>query len=140
MRRLRAFALLGLATLATACGSTTISGDPPQNNETILKQGSFYHVAHTGKGTASLVKKPDGSLIVRLSNFEVENGPDLYVYVASIAKPDGKNISSSNAFALAKLSNASEYPVPTNTKPDDLRSVVIWCKAFSANFISASLE
>jgi hypothetical protein len=140
MTYLRPFMLLGLTLLATACGSTTINGKPPEDSETVLKRGLFYHVAHTGMGQASLVRKADGNLVVRLAEFTVENGPDLYVYASSVAKPDGKNINSSNAFSLAKLSNASEYPVAANTKPDDLRSVVIWCKAFSANFISASLE
>jgi hypothetical protein len=136
-------ALLAVACVVAlaACGRVNIDGPGDGNaGDTALKTGQFYNVVHLGKGQAQLIRDSSGKLVVRLSNFEVENGPDLYVYGSSVATPDGKNINITNSFSLGKLSGASDYIVPAGKTPEDLNSVVIWCQAFGVNFISAGLQ
>ncbi len=125
------------ATASTTTSSETASGDASS------KSGKFYNVAHDGEGTATLTKQSDGSYLLRLENFKVLNGPDLYVYTSSIAKPGESDVKESNSLSLGRLKGnvgAQNYVIPAGTSLEQLRSVVIWCKAFGVNFASASLE
>jgi Electron transfer DM13 len=113
------------------------------SSDTASKSGKFYNVAHDGEGTATLTKQSDGSYLLRLENFKVLNGPDLYVYTSSIAKPGESDVKESNSLSLGRLKGnvgAQNYVIPAGTPLEQLRSVVIWCKAFGVNFASASLE
>src|SRR5689334_1546251 len=51
--------------------------------ETVLGSGSFHSVAHTGKGTATIHQLADGKRILRFTNFETSNGPDVHVYLVA---------------------------------------------------------
>jgi hypothetical protein len=123
--------------------STTATSSDTTSSNADLKSGKFYNVAHDGEGTATLTKQSDGSYLLRLENFKVLNGPDLYVYTSSIAKPGESDVKESNSLSLGRLKGnvgSQNYVVPAGTPPEQLRSVVIWCKAFGVNFASASLE
>src|SRR5215469_3080483 len=49
-------------------------------SENVLASGSFHGVAHNTKGTASIYQLVDGKRILRFTNFETSNGPDVHVY------------------------------------------------------------
>jgi Electron transfer DM13 len=126
---------------AAPSSSTTTSG--AASSDTASTSGKFYNVAHDGEGTATLTKQSDGSYLLRFENFKVLNGPDLYVYTSSIAKPGESDVKESNSLSLGRLKGnvgAQNYVIPVGTSLEQLRSVVIWCKTFGVNFASASLE
>jgi len=52
-------------------------------SETVLASGSFHDVAHKGVGAASIYQLPDGKRILRFTNFETSNGPDVHVYLVA---------------------------------------------------------
>jgi hypothetical protein len=54
-----------------------------------LSNGSFVGAdsVHQGQGTAELFKSDAGSTLLRLTEFEVTNGPDLKVYLAVSTNP-----------------------------------------------------
>lgn len=56
----------------------------PESNMTLLAQGSFYDIIHVGSGQAVFYQLADGTRILRLQNFEVDNGPELHVYLVPI--------------------------------------------------------
>ncbi len=125
-----------------ACTNTQVVIDP---NEGILERsGAFYNVVHTGSGTAQLLKKADGSYLVRLDNFQTENGPLLEVYFSKAVKPNSNAAVSGAGFinlgALKSTNGSQNYAVPAGTDVTQFKSVVIWCTTFRVNFVSAPLE
>jgi len=94
---------------------------------------------HFGRGTARLVETAPGTYVVRLEDFAVRNGPDLYVYLS----PDATGYSK-DAIELGRLkadTGNQNYPVPAGAleDPGQAASVVIWCKQFSHLFATAPL-
>ena len=93
---------------------------------------------HFGRGTARLIETAPGIWVVRLEEFEVRNGPDLFVYLSE--SPDGY---AEGGFELGPLKadrGNQNYEVPADTDVGAFRSVVIWCKALAVQFSSARLS
>ena len=93
---------------------------------------------HFGRGTATLAETAPGEWTIRLEDFSVRNGPDLYVYLSPARKTytDG-------AIEVAKLKatdGSFNVRLPAGVDPADARSVLIWCKQFSHLFAYATLE
>ena len=93
---------------------------------------------HFGRGTATLRETAPGEWTIRLDDFSVRNGPDLYVYLSPARKTymDG-------AIEVAKLKatdGSFNVRLPAGTDPAGALSVLIWCKQFSHLFAYATLE
>jgi Electron transfer DM13 len=140
-------ALLTVAVLLAACNTAptiTPPTPPPAPTERTLSSGTFYNVVHNGSGSASIVEKPDGSRVLRFSNFSVTNGPVLEVWLSAAAMPkDSPAISSAAYLSLGALKSTSgdqEYAIPASANLTDFQSVTVWCVQFNVNFASAALK
>jgi hypothetical protein len=105
----------------------------------IERSGSFAGADefHFGQGMAHLIETSPNSFTVRLQDFAVRNGPDLYVYLSPLA--DGY---ADGAVELGRLKadrGNQNYSVPAGTDVEAAASVVVWCKQFSVLFASAPL-
>ncbi len=92
---------------------------------------------HFGRGTASIIEIEPGRYHLRLEDFSVRNGPDLYVYLSPSAKGYAKG-----ALELGKLKatdGSFGYDLPPGADPHDFASAVIWCKQFAHLFATAPL-
>jgi hypothetical protein len=58
----------------------------------VLASGKFHKAEKAGKGTATVYKLADGRRVLRLTDFETANGPDLHVRL--IAADDAKDTAS----------------------------------------------
>jgi electron transfer DM13 len=104
------------------------------------RSGQFHGADdfHFGRGTARLIETAPGAFTVRLENFEVRNGPDLYVYLSPSA-----NGYAAGSIELGKLKadrGNQNYAVKAGTNVSAVRSVVIWCKQFGVLFATAPLS
>src|SRR5215831_6850661 len=54
-----------------------------------LADGQFHDGAHKTMGTATIHRLSDGKRVLRLTNFETSNGPDVHVY--AVAAEDAKD-------------------------------------------------
>ena len=91
---------------------------------------------HFGRGTASVIEVEPGRYHLRLDDFSVRNGPDLYVYLSTDADDYARD-----ALELGKLKatdGSFGYDVPDGTDIGRFRSAIIWCKQFSHLFAVAS--
>lgn len=109
----------------------------------ILKQGDFIDADffHKGKGRAIILGYPDGKKILRFENFEIINGPDLYIYLSQTTAPTGDLGSLGNYIDLGRLKgNIGDQNYELTEDINDFKSVVIWCKKFGVLFPYAVLK
>ena len=113
-------------------------------NPTVVSQGDFRGLAHETKGLAAVYQLPDGKRILRLSNFETSNGPDVHVYLiaAEVAK-DNATVKQAGFIDLGSIKGNKgdqNYEVPADTDLNRYKSVSIWCARFGVNFGAATLS
>ncbi len=141
-------ALLTVVVLLAACTTTPpitpSTPPPPAPTEQTLVSGTFYNVVHDGSGQASIVKKTDGSRVLRFTNFSVTNGPVLEVWLSAAPMPTSSAAISGAVYlslgALKAVNGDQEYAIPTSANLADFQSVTVWCVQFNVNFASAALK
>lgn len=102
-----------------------------------LASGTFHGTDdfHFGRGTASIVEVGPGRFHLRLDDFSVRNGPDLYVYLSTAA--DDYADDALELGTLKATDGSFGYDLPAGTDPSRYRSAIIWCKQFSHLFAVA---
>lgn len=115
---------------------TPISGMADLANQTLILQGTFTSAVHTTTGKASIYQDKNKNYNLVFENFKTDSGPDLRIYLAEdkvltnfIQITDKVNINGSYVL-----------PIPSSIDLKKQTTVVIWCKAFSVLFGSASLK
>ncbi len=110
----------------------------------ILGKGEFRGLAHETKGVATIHQLAEGKRILRLTNFETSNGPDVHVYlVASEVAKDNATVKEAGFVDLGSLKGNKgdqNYDVPAGADLAKYKSVSIWCARFGVNFGAASLQ
>lgn len=107
----------------------------------LLAAGQFVGLAgHSGTGDAGLFRNLDGSLVVRFENFDIENGPDLEVYVVPGADQTSLAVESLHLGALKGNVGDQNYDLPTGSALAGDHTVLIWCDAFDVEFVAATLR
>jgi hypothetical protein len=107
----------------------------------LLASGDFRSVAHSATGTASAIRRARGGRVLTLTSFEVDNGPDLRVYlVAGPARDESEVDDFEDLGALKGNKGDQQYDIPRGLNLDRYSTVVIWCRAFSVNFARAPLR
>ena len=92
---------------------------------------------HFGSGSALLIAAAVDQHVLRLENFSVQNGPDLFVYLST--SPNGWSEDGLNLGELRATDGSFNYDVPAGIDISQYQSVVIWCRAFAVLFSSAPL-
>ncbi len=93
---------------------------------------------HYARGTALLLETEPGVYAVRVEDFSVLNGPDLFVYLSQ--NPDGYDDNALNLGNLKATDGAFNYEVPAGTDISQFKSVIIWCRQFAVLFGHATLD
>lgn len=109
----------------------------------VLALGSFDSIAHEGSGDVSVINLGDNQgRIVRFTDFNVLNGPDLRVILSknsNVASTEGLG----DYIELGKLKGNignQNYALPANLDISEYKSVVIYCKPFHVVFNSANIK
>ncbi len=117
---------------------------PMQSDSTVLSMGTFHPVAHETRGTATIYRLPDGRRVLRFSDFETSNGPDVQVYlVAADDASDNDTVKQAGFVHVAALKGNvgdQNYDLPADVDLARYRSVTIWCRRFGVNFGTAALH
>ncbi|HEX5013648.1 MAG TPA: DM13 domain-containing protein [Candidatus Limnocylindrales bacterium] len=124
---------------ATSTPSPRSTPTPTPSPAPLALRGAFSGADefHFGRGTARLIETAPGAFVVRLEEFAVRNGPDLYVYLS----PDARGYAD-GAIELGRLkadNGNQNYEAPAGLDPTRAASIVIWCKQFSVQFAVAPL-
>ena len=111
--------------------------------DSTLASGTFHSNAHPTKGMATIHRLPDGRRILRLTDFETSDGPDVRVYLVAAADVNAaaevKSASFIDLGALKGNIGDQNYDVPADLDISKYRAVSIWCRRFSVNFGAAPL-
>lgn len=105
----------------------------------LVAQGEFEGADdfHFGRGQALLIESSANEHTLRLENFEVRNGPDLFVYLST--EPDSYSDDALELGELKGTKGAFNYEVPPGTNVSKYKSAVVWCKDFGVLFALAPL-
>jgi len=116
--------------------------EAPPAGPVLLGAGSFVGLAgHDGTGDAGLFQSPDGSLILRFENFDIENGPDLEVYLVPGADQVDLAAGSIHLGALQGNIGDQNYEFPPGTElPPGPYTALVWCEAFGVEFVGATIN
>jgi len=110
----------------------------------ILSEGRFHGVAHETAGRAAVYELPDGSRVLRLSEFHTSNGPDVQVYlVAAPDASDNDTVTRAGFLHLGALKGNvgdQNYDLPPGVDLEKYRAVTVWCRRFGVNFGTAPLS
>ena len=122
---------------ATASTEPTPEPTPTPFSPVTVASGEFAGTDefHFGRGTASLIEVEPGRYHLRLEEFSVRNGPDLYVYLSTA--PDDYARDALELGTLKATDGSFGYDVPAGTDVADFKSAIIWCKQFSHLFAVA---
>ncbi len=119
-----------------APGDSASQAERPRN--VLLARGRFESVAHSASGVATTVRRAGGGNVLTLTSFEVDNGPDLRVYLVSGPARDESEVEDFRDLGALKGNKGDQqYDLPQGLDLDRYSTVVIWCRAFSVNFARA---
>jgi hypothetical protein len=111
--------------------------------EKTLASGNFHTVLHDTHGTATVYQLSDGSRVLRFTNFQTSNGPDVHVYlVAAADAKDNDSVKQAGFIDLGSIKGNigdQNYTLGSDVDLSKYRAVSVWCKRFSANFGTAPL-
>ena len=99
---------------------------------------------HHGKGTATIFENDSGTKVLRFTNFEATNGPDLKVWLVKAENIKASaDVKASAWLGLGPLKGNigdQNYVIPSDVNLADYKSVVIWCEQFGVLFSAADLK
>ncbi len=121
--------------------ATEAEPPPPPSGPALLGAGQFVGLAgHRGTGDAGIFQNPDGSLVLRFENFDIQNGPDLEVYL--VPGPDQASLPEGSIHLGALKGNIGDqnYELPPGTElAPGAYTALVWCEAFSVEFVGATI-
>ena len=122
-------------------GDESAGSTPATDLPVLLGAGRFVGLAgHSGSGDAGLFRDLDGSLVLRFENFDIENGPQLVVYLVPGA--DQTSIVDGSV-ALGDLKGNvgnQNYALPADVElAPGAYTALVWCDAFDVEFVGATL-
>ena len=119
------------------------AGRSPPPGPQALRSGSFRSLEHATTGKAIVLRRPGGSLILRLERLSTSNGPDLRVYLSHIPASSDLHAYRTGFIDLGALKGnrgSQNYAIPAGTDLSAFKSAVIWCRRFAVGFGVAPLR
>jgi hypothetical protein len=107
----------------------------------LLGAGQIAGLAgHEGTGVAGVFRLEDGSHVLRLEHLDIQNGPDLHLYVVPGADQTSPGEGSLYLGALRGNVGDLTYELPPDLTPTPGSwTVLVWCEAFDVEFVAATV-
>lgn len=110
----------------------------------VIRKGQFQNGVHKTNGVATIYQLPDGKRVLRLTDFETSNGPDVrVVLVPTKSLKNNEDVKNYQYIELGNLKGnkgSQNYEIPEGLDIDAYGLVSIWCKRFNENFGMAHFE
>lgn len=135
-------AALSLGTLGALASREVEVREPLSADPHPLAAGPFVAMAHSGRGTAAISQREDGSRRVVISDLATEAGPDLMLVLTEAAPdPDANLLPAHLDLGPLKGNRGTfEYVLPPGVDVGRYSHAVVWCRLFSVPFTVAALR
>jgi len=128
-----------VATAPATTAAAPAAGAAPRNER--LRSGRFEPVSHPARGRATAIRLARGGRVLTLTGFEVDNGPDLRLYlVAGTARTEDEVRDHIDVGALKGNRGDQQYELPAGLDLGRYSTAVVWCRAFSVLFARAPMR
>ena len=128
-----------VATAPAPAAEGTPHAKAPENVR--LGRGRFESVRHPAAGVATAIRLARGGRVLTLTGFEVDNGPDLRLYlVAGDARGEDEVRDFVDLGKLRGNRGDQQYRLPPDLDLSRHSTAVVWCRAFSVLFARAPLR
>jgi hypothetical protein len=128
-----------VATAPAPAASDAPESRAPRNVR--LGRGRFESVRHPAAGVATAIGLARGGRVLTLTGFEVDNGPDLRLYlVAGDARGEDEVRDFVDLGKLKGNRGNQQYRLPPDLDLGRHSTAVVWCRAFSVLFARAPLR
>ncbi len=115
-----------------------MAAERPEPRNVLVRSGRFEPVRHAARGKATVIDLARGGRVLTLTGFEVDNGPDLRVYlVRGPAASEGQVRDFVDLGALKGNRGDQQYEIPRGVHVSRYSTAVVWCRAFSVLFARA---
>jgi hypothetical protein len=121
-----------------ASGAPNDAETTPWRRNVALARGVFKSGEHATSGKATVIRLSKGGTVLTLTEFATSPGPDLRVYLVSGSTDELGDVA--DLGGLKGNKGDQQYDVPATLDVRSHRTVVIWCRAFSVPFGSATLS
>ena len=125
---------------APTLGAADGEGASPPGANITENSGRIESLAHSSRGTVSVVRLSDGGRVLTFTDFRTDPGPDLRVYlVAGAVNDNGDGEDAIDLGALKGNVGSQQYAIPPDIDFVRHATVVVWCRAFTVGFARAVL-
>jgi hypothetical protein len=127
-------------TMTTEPPDATSATSGPDPGPMLLGSGNFVGLAgHEGRGDAGVFRLADQRQVLRFENFDIENGPDLELYM--VPGRDRTSVADGSIHLGSLRGNVGDqtYDLPGSGLARGDWTVLVWCEAFDVEFVAASL-
>lgn len=116
----------------------TATPQAPAFEPHVVRQGQWQSADdfHNTDGVALLIETAPGQYTLRVEEFSVSNGPDVFVLLSRSNDYDDGAL---NLGGLKGTDGAFNYEVPEGTDVSQYQSVIVWCRQFDVLFGHATL-
>jgi Electron transfer DM13 len=127
--------------------NTTVNESFPVTSasaENAIASGMFHDGAHKTTGSADVYRLKDGKIVLRLTDFQTSNGPEVHVLLVGAPDAlDNDTVKQAVSIDLGSLKGNigdQNYDIPAGTDLSRYQAATIWCRRFSVNFGTAPLR
>lgn len=139
-RFLVALALAALVAAAAGLAVASRSGAADATDRPgIVATGSFGSMAWPTEGTAAIVRRPDGRVVLELRDFRTHPAPELWVYLVPFRAPGGGIAGGRKIDRLQRVSGAWTYSLPLEAASLAHPTIVVWCSLCKKPWAAAEL-
>jgi hypothetical protein len=134
--------VIATAPAAETHHDATADGSPAPRLE-VVRSGSFRRLEHATTGKVNVLRRPGGSLVLRLERLSTSSGPDLRVYLSRVPASSDLHACRTGFVDLGALKGnrgSQNYAIPAGTDLSGVKSAVIWCRRFVVGFGVAPLS
>ena len=132
----------GLVVISVCCkkkediGPTVmVMSAPPSATSDTIGEGNFTSYAHNLSGSALLYKEGNPTVKkVRLYNFNMSAGPDVYVYLSKTSSYSAANVLQITRLTTGYSNSSITFDVNHASYSSDYKYVLVYCVQYSSLF------
>ncbi len=115
--------------------TTTVTAPPPSDDSDTIGEGNFTSYDHGLGGSAVLYEEGDPAVKkLRLYDFNMTAGPDVYVYLSKTSSYSAGNVLQITKLTTGYTNSSITFDVTSPNYSSDYKYVLVYCVQYSSLF------